>query len=204
MSLEFIHVFGSVRSRIEDASVMGSTSFPRSLRNSVILSHASCQVQRTIHHRLLPWNQHGAACGLEIISWPPKETLPQPRRYVYANDGHNEPTIYIIHTGLDPTSPVTSSNSCSAQESTPWNLGMEMRLFSPTATAESKTCKTDDNPNSHDFCVAPKAVGSDYGVHKRSNPVVVRTPGSLPPWRRDSVLVSYSQTSDTTTITNPL
>jgi len=55
-SLQFVHVFGSFVSRIEDASVTGSTSCLWSLRNSVIRSHPSCQKQRTIHHRLLPWD----------------------------------------------------------------------------------------------------------------------------------------------------
>ena len=62
-------------------------------------------------------------------------------------------------------------------------------LFSPAATAESKTCRTNDEPNSQGFCVAPKAVGRNDGVHKQSKPVVVKTSGSLPTWRRDR----YSQ-----------
>ncbi len=51
-----------------------------------------------------PRTRHGATYGLEVISCPPEETLPQPKRYVYTNDGQTEPNIYIIDTGQNPTS----------------------------------------------------------------------------------------------------
>jgi len=66
-----------------------------------------------------PGTQHGATYGLEVVSWPSEDTLPQPTSDAHTNDGRNEPTIYISHTGLDPTSSVTSTNSFSAQESIP-------------------------------------------------------------------------------------
>ncbi len=66
-----------------------------------------------------PGTQHEATYGLEVVSWHSEDTLPQPKSGAHTNDGQNEPTIYISYTGLDHTSPVTSTNSCSAQESIP-------------------------------------------------------------------------------------
>lgn len=57
--------------------------------------------------------QRSAPDDLRVVCWPPGQTLPNVRGYLYDEQWREKPTVYIIDNGLDSTSTVSvSSHHC--------------------------------------------------------------------------------------------
>lgn len=79
----------------QHASERNSTTFIQSNETDELLS-------QTVSAR-----QRGAPDDLRVVCWPPGQTLPNVKGYLYDEQWRAKPTVYVIDVGLDPTSTVS-------------------------------------------------------------------------------------------------
>lgn len=132
-----------------DASIY---SEKRSSKNSP----NSKPMQEQVEKRDILVRQSQAIAELALISSPPKTQAIED--YLYYSAAGEGITIYIIDSGLNPSH-------------TDFSLGVVKRRIYANGAAKMGA---DDDPNSHETCIASKVAGKVFGFAKKASSIFLK------------------------------